>query len=104
VPFDLSNIRKAANREAEESPPQRTRNGLADTRLANTGWANEADDLALYGPAQFADSEEFKDARFDIREAVVVRVEDALCVREREVFGRMCSPGDLFSQIEKLHI
>jgi hypothetical protein len=96
VSFDLRNIRQPTYRESEEPSAKRTRDGLAYARLAYARWTDKTDDLALHRTAQLANCEELKDASLDIGEAVVVCIEDALCIREGEIFGCVSTPGDLF--------
>lgn len=92
VSLDLGDVCEATDGEAEELAVERARDRLADGGLADSGWANEADDLALYGSAKFADGKELEDPIFDILEAVVILVEDLLGVRDRIVLGRVLSP------------
>ena len=49
--FNLRDISQPTHAEPEEAPAKCTRDALADTRLTDTRWANEADDLALDCPA-----------------------------------------------------
>lgn len=86
MPLDLGHIRQTANRESEELSVQRTRDGLSYARLPNTWWTNETDDLTLDGAAELAHSEKLEDAVFDVRESVVILVEDFDGVLDGKVF------------------
>lgn len=58
VPLDFSHICHAANTETEVFPAKGTGNGARDAGLAHPWWAMEAEDLALGGASELADSYE----------------------------------------------
>lgn len=95
VTLDLRNVGQTSDGEAEELAVQSTCDRLADRRLSNTRGPNQANDFALDGAAKLTDSEELQDAILDVLEAVVVLVQNGLCVRDRVVLRRMTTPRNL---------
>lgn len=104
--LDLRNVREAADREAEELPVERSRNGLPDRRLSNTGRPDKAEDLTLNSATKLADGEELENAVFHVFEAVVVLIENLGCMANRVVLLGMNTPRNLsrleLESIEKL--
>ena len=87
VTLDLRDICETAYREPEELPDQSASNGLSNGGLANTRGADQANDLALYGPPKLADREELQDTVLDILETVMVLIENFLRIRDRVVLA-----------------
>lgn len=58
VPLDFSHICHATNTKTEVFTAKGTSNGACDAGLAHTWRAMEAEDLALGGPSELADSYE----------------------------------------------
>ena len=95
--LDLSHVRQAADREAEELPVEGTGYRFSDRSLSNAWWADEADNLAFDSAAQFSDSKKFKYAVLNILESVVILVEHLDGMLYRKVFRGMLAPWNLYS-------
>lgn len=93
--FDLSNISQTTNRESEELSVQCTCNGFANRGFSDTRRTNQADDLAFDRPAELTNSKELKNTIFDVLEAVMVFIEDPLCMCDGIVLRRMLTPRNL---------
>ncbi len=92
MPFDLSNVGQATNRETEELAPERSGDALPDASLPNTRGTNQANDLALNSSAKLANSKELENARFHVGQTIMIGVEDSLSMRNGVVLGRMLPP------------
>ena len=73
------------------------RDRLADRRFADTGRSNEADDLAFDCSAEFTYREEFENSVLDVFQAIMILIEDLLCMCDRKVLLRVLAPRILSS-------
>jgi hypothetical protein len=79
VPPDLRFVSHAAQGDADELPPQHSRDRLAKRRLASTRRTHETQNRpARLATLEFDDGEELQDAALDLLQAVVVFVQDLL--------------------------
>ena len=85
VAADLGFIPHAAKAQADILAAQAFGDGACNAGLADARRANEADDLALDVRGKFPDGQHLKDAVFDLFQAVVVAVKDALGLGDVEV-------------------
>ena len=81
VAADLGLVAHTADREAHELPSERVRDRVAERRLADTGRADEAEDLAGDLVAQLRDGEVLDDPVLHLLEVEVVGVEHLARVR-----------------------
>ncbi len=92
VALDLGLVTHAADREAEELPAQRPRNGLAHGGLADAGRADQADDGALRILLELAHGKVLDDPFLHVLQAVVILVEDVHGLLDIEGFHRVVVP------------
>ena len=97
---DLSLIPHTAQAQADILAVQALGNGAGNAGLANTRRADEADDLALDIRGQFADSQHFQNAVLDLFQAIVVAVQDALCLGNVKVILGERIPGQVQAGIQ----
>mmetsp|Transcript_10325 Transcript_10325/g.30663 ORF Transcript_10325/g.30663 Transcript_10325/m.30663 type:complete len:923 (+) Transcript_10325:165-2933(+) len=94
VPAQLGDVVHPAHGEAVELPVQGARDALADRRLADTGRADQAHDLALYRLLEEADRDVLQDALLHVLEPEVVLVKDGLRLLDVLVLHVDLPPGD----------
>src|SRR5215218_783387 len=86
VPADLRLVAHAAGADALELASHRAGDGAPERRLADPGWADEAQDgTSATLVRELAHGEELEDALLDLVDVVVVGVEHLARVREVEV-------------------
>ena len=89
---DLRLIADAAERNADIVSAERFRDRFRDRGLADTGRADETDDLAGQLRLHDADTHGFEDALLDALQSVVVAVELRGCLADIELFLRGHAP------------
>ena len=97
---DLGLVVHAAERHAHELAAHGARDRLAERGLADAGRADEAQDRRLALRRELAHGEIFDDAPLDLRQAVVIGVEDAprLLDVDRLLLGQL--PGQFDQPVE----
>ena len=100
VAADLGLIPHTAQAQADILAAQALGDGARDAGLADTRRADQADDLALDVRGQLADRQHFEDAVFDLFQAVVVAVQDVLCLGDVEVVLGEGVPGQFQAGIQ----
>ena len=109
VAADVGLVVDAAERDARELASERSRDRLAERRLADAGRSDQRDDRARTAPpstvrprslAELADREELDDALLHVLETGVVLIEDAARLGEVEVVLGAHVPRDLEHPVE----
>ncbi len=109
VAADLGLVVHATEGDADELPSERTRDRLAERRLADTGRSDQGEDRAGSSSALFreptlrpelADGQVFDDPVLHVAEALVILVEDATRVGDVQVVLGAHVPGKLGHPIE----
>ena len=100
VAADLGLVVHAAEAEPRELAAGRARDALAERGLADAGRADEAQDRALALGIELAHREIFEDAPLDLRQAVVVLVEDAARLGDVDRVRAELRPGQLDQPVE----
>ena len=97
---DLRLVTHAAHREARELPPERAGDRLPERGLADSGRADEAEDLPGRILLELRDGEVLDDSLLHLVEVVVVLVEDLARPVEIEVVGRRHAPRQRREPVE----
>ena len=97
---DLGFVVHAAQARAHELEAQRARDALAERRLADAGRADEAQDRAAARRVELAHREVLENAALDLREPVVVLVEDLARLRDVDGFRVALRPRQRDEPIE----
>jgi hypothetical protein len=100
VTLDLRHIPQATHTDAVKLPVERPRDRLGNRRLSDSGRSDQAEDLTLDGPSEFADGEELENAVLDVRQTVVVLVEDLDGRRDRKRVDRSLAPRNRDDPVE----
>lgn len=90
--LNLGRIPHPPHAKPEKLAIQGLGNGLSNRGLSHARGTDEAEDFALDGATEFADGDKFLDSVFDVREAIVVFIEDGCCAGDVEVFGGAFAP------------
>ena len=93
-------VSHAAEGSAREVATHAASDRFSERCLADAGRSNEAEDRSLCIGSEFSDGKEFKDAIFDLFEAVMVRVKDFACLMKVEIIVRTCVPGQIDHPVE----
>src|SRR5439155_8420771 len=94
VSADLGLVAYAADRQPLELPPERTRDRMAERRLADAGRTDEAKNLARDLLTELRDGEELDEPVLDLLQVVVVLVEHLARVLQVEVVLGRLSPRE----------
>src|SRR6185436_10243359 len=81
-------------RHADELSPEGAGNRTAEGSLADSGRADEAEDLAVEAPNERHDGDEVEDSVLDLVEAVVIGVQNSAGVRNVEDLVGALAPWD----------
>ena len=93
VAANLGLVADAAERDPNELAAQGAGDALAQTGLADAGWADKADDGAFTRAGELAHGQELQHALFDFGQAVVVFVQDGLGGAHVQSFFGLHRPG-----------
>ena len=93
VATQLRLVVHAAETDAFEFASHRPRDRLSERRLANSRWADEAQDRRLGLRIQLEHCEVLQDALLDFFEIVVILIQHLMCVAQVEIVLRRILPG-----------
>jgi len=100
VPSNLRLVADAPERDSQELPPHGAGNRATQRRLPHPGRPDETQDRPLGVALEFANRQVLEDSLLDLRQVVVVLVEDASSPVDVEVVLRRHAPGQLDEPVE----
>ena len=102
VPANVCFIVHAAEADADKFPSQRTRDALAQTRLADAGRSQQQQDGAVPVRFEFAHGEMLDEPAFDFFHAVVVLIENFLGMVQVQIVLGGNVPGQVGERLDVL--